>query len=155
MDMNELIDNFFDNYFGAASETMRKLFNEVRTRMAYIENELNVSMFVYVKLENTDYWPKGLLQQWLRYIDEAYEAIESVKNEDEELYAKLYDRIMLEGISYRWLLIELYGSTTFSAEKLLEEKLSFKADCAYLKVTNYAVSWTPNLNDYLKTNWGV
>ena len=155
LDINELIDNFFENYFGEANEPMRKIFDAVRTRMAYIENELHIAMYVYVKLENTNFWPKGLLQQWLRYIDEAYEAIESVKNEDEELYAKLYDRIMLEGISYRWLLIELYGTTTYNEERLLEEKLSFKQDCAYLKVTNYAESWTPNLNDYLKANWGI
>ena len=155
LDMNELIENFFENYFGVAKEPMCKLFDEVRVRMAYVEKELNVAMFVYVKLENTDYWPKGLLQQWLGYIDEAYKAIEPLQDEDEELYAKIYDRIMLEGISYRWLLIDLYGSSVFNAERLLQEKLSFKADCAYLNVTNCSESWTPNLNDYLKTNWGV
>ena len=155
LDMNQLIEDFCKNYFGAASDTMTKLLNEVRTRMAYIENELNVPMYVYVLLENTSYWPKGLLQQWVGYIEQAYKDIEAVKNEDEELYKMLYDRIMLEGISYRWLLIDLYGESVFDAETLLKEKLSFKADCAYLKVTNHREAWTPNLNDYLATNWGV
>ena len=155
LDINELIDNFLENYFGPAADTMTTLLNEVRTRMAYIENELNVPMYVYVVLENTNYWPKGLLQQWLGYIDQAYKEIETVKNVDEELYKMLYDRIMLESISYRWLLINLYGENVFDAETLLKEKLAFKSDCAYLKVTNYREAWVPNLNDYLLINWGV
>lgn len=151
LDVDELIDDFFDNYFGEAAEVMKKLFDEVRARMKYVEDELHVSMYIWQKLENKDYWQKGLLQQWLGYIDEAKKVIAHLAEDDEDEYSLLYDRILLEGISYRFLLIDIYGNSVYDSETLLAEKMAFKNDCAYLKVDAYAENG--RLSQYMNDNW--
>ncbi len=151
LDENELIDDFFKNYFGTAKDVMQKLFNEVRSRMKYIEDELHVSMYIYVALENKDYWPKGLLLQWLEYIESAKKTIEYLKDQDEDLYSLIYDRILLESISFRFLLIDIYGGSVYDAETLLAEKVAFKNDCAYLRVDRFNESLS--LSEYMNRNW--
>ena len=154
-DVNELIDNFFEGYFGVAAEPMRKLFDELRARFSYIENDLNIAMYIYVDLKNKNFWPEGLLVQWLGYIDDAYAAIEPLKEKDENTYYLIKDRLLLEGISYRFLLIHLYGATYYDATTLLQEKLQWKADCAYLGVNRVQEGGTALIVDWLLENWGV
>ena len=152
-DISELTDRFFDNYFGPASSALRQLFEELRARFSYIENDLNIDMFIYVQLENKSFWPEGLLVQWLDYINKAYAAIDGLKETDEDNYYLIKDRILLESISYRYLLIELYGTTYYDAETLQREKLQWKADCSYLGISRQRESVM--LVDWLAENWGV
>lgn len=153
VDLNELIDNFFENYFGLASKPMRQLFEELRARFSYIENDLNITMYIYVTLENKDFWPEGLLVQWLDYIEDAYKAIEAIKETDEDTYYLIKDRLLLEGISYRYLLIDLYGKTYYNETTLLAQKMQWKADCAYLGVNCQREG--VDLVSWLAENWGV
>ena len=54
------------------------------------------------------FYPYQRLKAFLSYIDRAYEDIKYLKYENEELYEKLYTRITLESIPYRYMIITLY-----------------------------------------------
>jgi hypothetical protein len=54
-------------------------------------------------------WPDNLLQQILAKFDEAFDAIEIYKTSNPALYETLYNRILLETLSLRWLRAEIYG----------------------------------------------
>jgi hypothetical protein len=154
-DLNELINNFFEGYFGVAAKPMKKLFEELRARFSYIENDLKIAMYIYVDLKNKNFWPEGLLVQWLGYIDDAYATIEPLKDSDENLYYLIKDRILLEGMSYRFLLIHLYGASYYDPITLTKEKLQWKADCAYLGINRVREGGTPLVVDWVLENWGV
>ena len=154
-DLNELINNFFEGYFGVAAKPMKKLFEELRARFSYIENDLKIAMYIYVDLKNKNFWPEGLLTQWLGYIDDAYAAIEPLKDTDETLYYLIKDRILLEGMSYRFLLIHLYGASYYDPTTLTKEKLQWKADCAYLGINRVKEGGVALVVDWVYENWGV
>lgn len=68
--------------------------------------------------------------------DKAYENIEVYRESDRERYKQLYDRITLESIQFRYILISLYGSQYTDAE-LLDMKYAFKADAEHLGLRFY------------------
>ena len=65
-------------------------------------------------------------------------AIEEYKTTVPARYGKLYDRICLESLAVRFLIIDLYGSQVYTAPELYAEKVAFKADCARLNYTKYS-----------------
>ena len=69
-----------------------------------------------------------MLNEWLGYIDEAYESISHLEVSDPGLYKLLKDRITLESISPRYMIIELY-SVYYSAEEYQEMLQSLKSRC--------------------------
>lgn len=135
-DYNELFNNFFDNYFKDASETMKKLFKYHTTHFSWFADEYNVFCQGANDTVQEDYYPKGTLNTWMGLIDQAYKDIDGMKNSDPVAYAKVYDRITLESLAYRYMLISLYGSNYLDSE-LEQMKLSFRSDCGMLGVTNY------------------
>ncbi len=150
VDLDAAMDGFFKNYFGAAEEPMRKLFDAHRARMAYCVNSGVISASTY-NLLTGDIYLYALLRCLDEYIDEAYKAIESLKETDETLYDVLYDRICLESLCTRFIDIELW-SKYYTAEELLAEKVSFKADCIRLRVDRHRESVTV---ESLWESWGI
>ena len=53
-------------------------------------------------------YPRNVLMEWMGHIENAYESIKHLENTDPILYRQLSDRITLESISVRYLLVELY-----------------------------------------------
>src|SRR5699024_4170891 len=72
-----LIDNFFENYFGPAAAPMRRYFEELRSHMTYLEKCVTgYSTGIYNSgITDSQYWPSGVLNKWLAYIEEAYDSI--------------------------------------------------------------------------------
>ncbi len=112
----ELIVDFFDNYFKAASKDMYEAFNLIQNRITELgiiqEDLTNIrvdhSAAQKAMLKESS-WSDKLLQQILGKFDDAYKAIEVYKDTDPTLYSKLYDRINLESLAIRYLRIEIYG----------------------------------------------
>lgn len=150
-DYNELFNNFFDNYFKDASETMKKLFTYHTTHFAWFANEFNVFCQGANDTVREEYYPKGTLNTWMGLIEQAYKDIEGLKTTDPIVYEKVYDRITLESLAYRYMLITLYGSNYLDSE-LEGMKLSFRSDCGTLGVTNYIEHKTI---DGLWASWGL
>lgn len=134
--MDVLIDDFFANYFKDANEPMRKLFNALRAISSY-QREVQNTTLVNYNIAQAQFYPMPFLEKCMDYIDEAYAAIEPLKKKNAELYETLYNRINLESLSIRYLMIHIYG-TSFSDSELLDMKLTFKADAEWLKVDRLA-----------------
>lgn len=131
-DYNEIVDEYFTNYYLDAAEPMRTYFDELRAWMRYLEDTYPAELDggVYAQISVAKYWPKNTLEHWLDLIDEALEKAEAYK-EDRVLYQNLKDRITKESMFMRYALMEHY-SGTYSAEKLAEMRLSFKEDAQRL-----------------------
>ena len=71
---------------------------------------------------------KDDLLKWLGYFENAYQAIAHRKESDYATYIKLHNRITMESVSVRFLLIYLYGEMTYEKERLYEEKIRLYED---------------------------
>lgn len=129
LDINELTDAFFDNYFKDASASMRKYYDEFVARFAIImaDYPTGVTGFPEENLKKTEYWPYKLLLRWSEYIEDAKEDIMKYKLADNELYQKLYNRIIIESISIRRMIVTLYADmfdSTVAREAYVRELIS-------------------------------
>lgn len=127
LNMDELIDDFFVNYFGEASTTMQELFDKQRGYYSYLNQQTDVIKTISADMLNDSYWSYPQLQEYMGLINESFDAIAPLKESNPERYEKLYQRILLESIQYRYMLISLYG-TEFGEKELLNEKNRFKYD---------------------------
>lgn len=148
-DINELLDEFFAHYFRDAAPSMRRYFDEMRLWYVHLYEDENVSGQCGYTINEAQFWPQNLLLGWQECIDEAYAAIAKYETSDPELYAKLYDRISLEEISVRYLLIEHY-SGLYGTMELDSMKEEFYSEWYRLGLTTDSESG--NIND-LWTDW--
>lgn len=132
----DLFNAFFDNYFKDASETMKTLFINLTTHCSWFANEYNVYGQGGISTVKETYFPKGAVNNWMKLIEQAYKDIEGLQNTDSALYKKVSDRITLESLAFRYLLIELYGADYLDSE-LTEMKNDFRRDCGKLGVTHF------------------
>jgi hypothetical protein len=136
-DFDTLVTNFFKNFYKNAAEPMLDAFNTYRAFSRYQLDVLGMPGGLYADVTSTKYWPKGALDSILGKIDEAYKAIEPLKESNYSLYATLYDRICTESLSYRKYDLLLYGSG-YASNELSVLKNQFKTDCDRLNIT---LSW--------------
>lgn len=154
LDVGKLTEQFFENYFGEASEEMMNFYQSYRVHARYtIENVYSAGLSVYMPLNDQRYWPKNMLDKWLGYVNDALDAIEHYKRVDEQLYQNYYDRITMERVSLYYLMVELYKDD-YAEDFVLEMKLTFKEDCARLGITGTA-DGASNTVDKILLGWGV
>ena len=111
LDINELIEEYFTYYFGDASEEMLEFFNELRVWFSYLEGSLGYGVGQQVSgNENRKFWPKGVLDKFMQHFEDAKKALEPLKTSDPERYTQLVDRIDLESLSYRYLMVNNYDA---------------------------------------------
>lgn len=151
-DVVSLTNDFFDNYFGAASGAMKKYYNSFRSWSQNVKDNLGISGQCLTNISSATYWPKRILEQWEDCIEEAYQAIEPLKNTDSATYEKLYDRIMSEGIAIRYHLYES-NANDYDATELKALRLKFKEDATRLGFTKLTESGSIEDNVYKK--WGI
>lgn len=137
-DMDVLIDNFFTNYFKDAKEPMMNYYNSYRTWYAHIAKEMAVTGYVSgTGMLNQLYWPRGVLLEWESYINDALESIEHLKQSDLSLYNTLKDRITLESISIRFLLLQFY-TMFYTTEEIETKNKEFLRDINNLGIAQYS-----------------
>lgn len=139
LNMQELIDDFFDNYFAESADTMQNLFQQEREWMTHIYADLGAEGYISDNLVDSTYWSYNQLQGYLDLIDQAYQDIEPLRETDPERYATLYDRILVESMQFRYLMISIYY-TEFSEAEILEMRNEFKYDFNRLGLTSYRES---------------
>ena len=69
-----------------------------------------------------------------------------------ELYNRLYKAILLEELTYRYLLISFFPSECGNADELHAMKLQWRNDAAFVKLTHYREGV---LLDVLYKDWGI
>ena len=150
-DYNALLDEYFEGYFHDAAAPMRKLFDGVTLHMEYLAAETDMDGGIYFNINQYRYFPKPLLDGWLDLINEAHAAIQKYRNTDEELFKHLERRIAVEGISVRYMLLDMYASR-YSPQTLLELQTQFMQDCF-----KYGVEKIAEIKDITSVfeNWGL
>lgn len=151
LNVNELLDDFFDNYFDVASDTMQGLFNQEREWLTYLYKNTEATGKIGDYLVESGYWSFNQLNGYMDQIDQAYKDIEVLRDTDPDRYSKLYDRILLESMQFRYLLLSIY-TTEYTENDLLEQRQEFKYDFERLGLTTYGENM--NIND-LWSEWGV
>lgn len=150
-DKQQIIDDFMDNYYKDAAEPMKKALSLYNTYFEYLKTEKNIRGEWFQDLLIEENFPKGFIDTMLGYFDEAYEAIEPLKNTNPTLYETLYDRICLESLTYRYLDVQIY-STYYNNQELLELRKNFKEDSMRLGVTQW---YELGLITLLWEEWGL
>ena len=130
-DVEALKESFFNVYYDAAADSMLNYYDELVALYAnnyatYSELQASDTSAVGQRLNlyQAKYFPQETLELWLGYIDDAYASIAGLKNSDPTQYDKLYNRICLESVSVRYLMVKLYGYNTFTPE----ERMALKND---------------------------
>ena len=140
MDRNpeELIDRFFEGYFGPVAPEMREIFDQLRLLTEYNKEhkEMAGQATIYLSLTSETFWPKDVLQQWLEIYARAEEKLESLKESNPALYQAYLERVQKEKLSTLYLFVECYSYNTNAA--LIESyKAEFKELADKFTVTKY------------------
>ena len=153
LNYNELVDNFFENYFYDAAAPMRQFFEELQAHLEYLEMQYpyDVTGDIYDELQMEMLWPKGLLDQWLKYIDEAYEIAEKYAQTDTLKYETMKAHIKIESMFPRYAIIQLHAGK-LTEENLYAMKVAFKTDASEVGITQH---WEGKSIANLYTEWGV
>ena len=139
MNAGVLLDKYFTNYFGDASEIMKVYYEELVAHLEQLQIQYP-EVFYTARRTQTEkplYWPLAKLQGWLDLCDEAYRAVEKYKNTDPELYAALVKHIKIETIFPRFMICEYYSDYYTPVDKQAM-RVSFYQDCKELDYIYYS-----------------
>ena len=129
----ELIEEYFHAVYKEAGDTMLNLH---RTHRAY---KRHVLIDQYQLVSNGDggaemavveYWPIGILENWIKLADQALEEIEFYQESDPKLYDQIAKNIEIEAIQYMYILLDLHGNTIAKEDRQ-----------AYIDRLKYDVEW--------------
>lgn len=109
---------------------MQTYFDDYRSWYVYIAEKLD---YTEHRTMQPDYFPRNVLNSWLGSIDEAYAAIAPYKTTDPDRYDALYDRILLESLSPRYLQMAIFRTDFSEADQTAMEE-TFRKDCSNLGV---------------------
>ena len=151
LNMGELIDDFFAHYFAEAGDTMQELFTLEREWLSHVYADLGATGMIQENLLDAAYWPYNVLQSFMDKLDEAYADIAPLQEENPERYRVLYDRILLESMQFRYLILQLY-TTEFSKTELIDARNEFRYDFERLGLTSYQEG---SEITKLWTEWGI
>ncbi len=137
-DVERLIDDYFTVYFREAATPMRKYFTNYCNWYNYAAKKNDFTGAGTTAGKNTmnaDFFPFAQLQSWLGCIDDAYKAVEKYRESDEDLYEKLRDRICLESITPRYLLLEIHKGS-YDVQEYAGMETDWENDVARLGITS-------------------
>ncbi len=151
----ELSKDFIKNYYKVAAPQIYEYYQMMRMHYAVLEEKYNLKAMPSLsnlELLDSKYWPKNYLEKVYDLMKEALAEVEKLKDSDPEQYKILYDRVLKESISVRYMLLGLYNSSMVTSE-LVAEIDSFEADCAYLGIMEVRehVDFGPILSEYIAT----
>ena len=136
-DIEVLRKKYFKAMFRDGAEAMDKMYNELLAHTTWIRDtfeEINGGLYEETELQK--FWPKGVLDRFNGYIDDAYAAIQQYRETDSRLYDILKKNIDIESMFPRFATIRLYGSY-YSHADLAAMKAAFKKDCEVLKFNRF------------------
>ena len=119
-DYNALVNEFMAVYFKDAAPAIRKYYDFIRSN--YLECRETGKIYTY--LDSSGYYTYEDMLEMESYIQEAVDAIEPLRNTDNELYKTLYYRIQQERMSVLWLKLHTF-SLYFEEEELHKTALEF------------------------------
>lgn len=136
---DNLVNEFMQAYYRDAAPAVRKFYELIRNRYAryYAVDDTSLGGGIYDSIGDSDIWTENLVNALGDALDDALSAVEKYKTTDNELYAKLHDRIMKEYLSVIFLKLSYYQASYTSAQ-IADMKANFKYYTTYFQITNYA-----------------
>jgi len=157
VDVEPLIDKFFDRYYGEGSSYMRQFYEEMVSWCEYQEVRWPKIFKGGVSsgngyLATADYWNEAALNKWENLVYKAIEAIEPIKDQDAYKYQLMSDSMLGESIFPRWGLYNLF-SGSYTSSGLIAKRKAFMEDCKKLNFDEYGENKT--LADFFVGSWGL
>jgi len=125
--LNALLDEFFNDYYGAGGSYMRTLYNEILAHVQTLRTNYNTTALIDYdddsvaegvngftcdnRLANGDYWSEDLLDKWIGYCNSALAAL-NTSDANYEAYKK---HILAESVFPRFAKVQIYGYWTLSS----------------------------------------
>ncbi len=154
LDINQLIDEYCDNYYKEAAPAMKELIYYYNANFNVIENSGGQGGVFSTNL-SAEFYPRGTVNKFNELINQAFESILPIKDVDLDMYETLYDRISLDSLSFRYIDIKLYGDT-YGEKELLEKKMKFKEDATRVGILKTSEKYqNEGFIDELWVSWGV
>ena len=135
--VNELIDRFFENYFGPAASEMQDMFEEYRV-VGHLqrENGYAVRRSIFHSPFQAKYWPRSVLADWMDNIDAALAAIAPLAETDSDLYDAYYTNITTERVFPYYLMVNIYSSS-LSTQTVAQYRRQIRDDCVRAGIDMY------------------
>ena len=162
-DVTEATQNFFDAYFGVASQPMKQYFDSYMAWTKHLRDDdvyktIGVDDFkgpsylseILINEVANGYVDYTKLAEWAGYIDEALLAIEPLKASDEEMYNFLYQRIIAERLAVYFP--AAYHKKNLGSLSYTTLRETFMADCELLGISKGGWLW-PDLENDLFSDW--
>lgn len=146
LNQEELLREFFLRYYEDAADVMYDIFMEQRLWLNHLYKDMGANGDIYEDMMTQAYWPYNWLENIMSRFEDAYAALEPLRERDPERYTKIHDRITLETLQFRYIKLSLYYAE-YDERELLNTRQAFRYDCERLGVEYIA------LNVYLKTLW--
>lgn len=124
-DVNELTEHFFDSYYKDAAPAMKEWFYSYR---AWSE------LFDKSSVHGGSSFSLAMCKAMDDYAQKAYDAILKYKFSNPALYKKLYDRINLETLCYRFIYVDQYSYAIGDSAAVTAFGKALKKDCAYFGI---------------------
>lgn len=107
LDVNTLTDNYFNAVYGAAASTMKTVYTEMKAELA----SMSLSGNIYEAPCGFNDWDNDYLKTQLGRLETAISEIASLQSSDPTKYQLIYDAIVCESISFRYIYKEnsLFG----------------------------------------------
>ena len=153
LDINKIIDKFFDHYYADASDEMYQVFLDTRLISRMNEDRICRSSSVYADIDEAGFWPKNMLVNCLNIIEEGLADITYIQKTDPKKYQAIYGNIVSERVAYGYLLAEHYADD-FDKDYILNLKLQTMRDA-----NNNGISWFSTyprvLASEVWSRWGI
>lgn len=160
VNVEELVEKFFENVYLDASEPMMKLYNEWRAHEALCKAEGNAyagKMSHYSsKPLQSKFFSATMLKNWLGYIDEALDSIEYLNQNGDAAYESTKKMIIGERIFVNYILYRVYryDRVNLPADEYNNVKTELSQDLRYTK-TNYTGQKDYNtVDDFIENMMG-
>ena len=110
LDINALIDNYFDAMYGVAGEDMKDLFYEIRQYSKHINEKFNLykTRSNFNDMAKKEYWSLQQLTIWLNRFEKVKDKIAIYQGVDNEKYNRYLYHIESEAFSVLTILLDVF-----------------------------------------------
>jgi len=123
-DMDSLIHQFMEGFYGPAAETVEEVFRQWKTYANYQTEVLGYggSRSIFYEALDSKLWNQRLLHQWVNMLTEAMEEVAVLKYTDSAMYEQYVKNIATERIAYNYLLLTLFQHSMTEEEIALAKE---------------------------------
>lgn len=136
-DYDTLVNEFMEVYYKDAAPAMRKYYDFIRENYANLDE--GGTGQIYAILDVPTIYSFETMEKMDAYIEEALEAIEPLRNTDNELFKELYYRVKKESLSSLWLKLNTF-SLYYDEEQIEDIALEFYYLCKQYGIEQYKES---------------